>query len=108
MKKWIFILMMLIIPSLAHAHVTETGKITQIITEGSNNVSVWLDGTDDTSLCSGGSRWTVDDTDPLFKEKYSLLLVAVATGRTIKLEHLDTMACGNWSSNKIYFVAYYR
>lgn len=108
MKKIILVALLYFLPELVYAHVTERGKITQVITEGSHVVSVILDGVDDTSLCAGGYRWTLTDADPRFKDKYALLLVALSTGKEIMLEHLDTSACGPWNSNTIYFVSYYR
>ena len=52
---------------------TETGKIKNIIVEGSNIISIWLKGGDDfTADCIGGGRWTIAASDGLFKEKYKL------------------------------------
>ena len=82
-----------------------TGKISRIVTSGSNYISVWLDGAGDTSVCEGGARWTINvPADELHDEKYSTLLAAATTGRTVKLMHLFTQGCGNWNSHKIYYV----
>ena len=81
------------------------GKIARIVTSGSNYISVWLDQAGDTSVCEGGARWTIQvAADELHEEKYSLLLAAATTGRTVKLMHLFSQGCGNWNSHKIYYV----
>ena len=82
-----------------------TGKIARIVTEGTNFISVWLDGDGDNSVCAGGARWTIQVAgDELHEEKYSLLLAAATTGRTVKLMHLFNQGCGNWNTHRIYYV----
>jgi len=103
-KRIIFIILPLIISSIANADVTVVGKIKNIEIDGQSIVSVWLDTTANTTECSGGWRWTVANTDALFKEKLSTLLAAAAAGRTVTLFHLSGWGCGNWNSNKIYYV----
>ena len=83
---------------------TETGKVTNIIVEGTNIISITLDGTDHTTDCAGGGRWTISSSDALFKEKYSAILAAASSGKTITLFHLGGWGCGNWDSNKVYYV----
>ena len=82
-----------------------TGKISRIVTSGATYISVWLDGAGDSSVCEGGARWTINvPADELHDEKYSTLLAAATTGRTVKLMHLFSQGCGNWKSHKIYYV----
>lgn len=88
----------------AHADATETGRVTTIIVEGSDLISINLSGADVTTECSGGARWTINRSDDLFKEKYAAILSAAATGQEITLVHLSGSGCGDFSSNKIYYV----
>ena len=89
----------------AQADSSEQGRITSIIVEGASLISVWLDGTDHTAECTGGSRWTLVNTDPLFKEKYAALLAAAAAGQSVSLLHLSTSGCGPFNGNTIHYVA---
>jgi len=91
-------------PMPSFGDVSEAGNITGIIVEGSSFVSVFLDGVDVNTECSGGGRWTLDTSDPLFKEKYAALLAAAASGKKVNLYHLSGLGCGNWISNRIYYV----
>jgi len=104
LKKLLQIVVVVLLTSNSYADVDETGTITRIIVEGSSIVSVWLSGIDITSECSGGTRWTIQNSDPMFKEKVSALLSAAAAGNTVHLFHLTSFGCGNWDSNKIYYV----
>jgi len=88
----------------AYSAVNETGTITRIIVEGNTMVSVWLSGVDDSTECASGSRWTIASSDLLFKEKVSTLLAAASSGKQVHLHHLTAWGCGNWDSNKIYYV----
>ena len=87
--------------TVAFASVDQTGTISQIIVEGSNIVSVWLNGTYPASECSGG-RWTIQNNDPLFNQKVATLLAAASAGKTVLLRSTGT--CGQWNSNMIYLV----
>ena len=83
----------------------EVGKVVRIIPGGDHFVSVWLDGPDDTTFCSGGSRWTINKpNDEQSEEKYSLILAAATTGQTVRFMHLESQGCSNWDSNRIYHV----
>lgn len=94
-----------LIAGLAQANSSETGRVTTIIVEGTDLISINLSGMDATSECSGGGRWTINrTTDPLFKEKYAAILAAAASGQEITLVHLSSSGCGDWTSNKIYYV----
>jgi hypothetical protein len=87
------------------ADTNETGYISRIIVEGDSTVSVWLDGVDDLSECNGGSRWTVTIIgDQLFKEKVSILLTTATSRQKVHLHGLTGYGCGNWESNKIYYI----
>ena len=85
------------------ADATETGKVTQLRVNsnaGKHFVSIWLDGLNDNTDCSGGKRWTINQaTDPLFKEKYSLILAAASAGKPITL--FQNTGCATWYSNKV-------
>lgn len=96
---------LILVSTNAFANVYETGKITRMVAEGESFVSVWLDGSDDISECTGGERWTLETSDPLHKEKYAALLSAAAAGKVIKLIHLSGSDCGQWASNKIYLIS---
>ena len=98
------VILSIIFPSYAFAHATESGKIERIIPEGGYVISIFLDGSDNASLCSGGSRWTLELTDKLYKEKYSLLLTAMAQGKSVTLLHHKDLGCGPFNSNKIYYI----
>jgi len=105
LKKLVIGFLFLGISKVALADADETGKITNIIVEGNSIVSVWLDGADVSTECTGGGRWTISNTnDSLFKEKVSTLLAAASTGKTVHLHHLAGWGCGAWESNKIYYV----
>jgi hypothetical protein len=68
-------------------------------------VSVWLDGTDNNSECAGSGRWTINKTEEqMFQEKLLKLLTAAKPKQTIRLFHLTAHGCGNWNSNKIYYI----
>src|SRR5712691_198800 len=85
------------------ASVDQTGTITTIVPEGSNVVSVWLNGTPQTGECpSAGGRWTMQQDDPLFKTKMAVLLTAASMGKTVTLRSTGT--CGLWNSFVIYLV----
>lgn len=104
-KHFIVICFLICLSSPAIADVNETGKITRIITEGDQWVSVWLDGQDDTTECSGGSKWTISKkNDPMFKEKMSVLLTAALTKKVVRLRHISAWGCGGWDSNRIYYI----
>jgi len=88
--------------TVSASSVTEVGKIRRIVPAGSHFISIWLDGPKDTSLCSGGSRWTINvSSDPQHEEKYSLILAAAATGQTVMFTHLESEGCSNWNSNRV-------
>jgi len=90
---------------VAVADGTETGKVKNIIVEGANIISIWLEGEGDFTVdCTGGGRWTIAASDGLFKEKYAAILAAASAGKTITLFHLKAYGCGNWDSNKVYWV----
>lgn len=97
-------LLVFLFPSFCFAATDETGHITRLIVEGNHYVSVWLNGPDDLSECSGGSRWTVHDSDVLFKEKLSVLLTAASSNQSIHLHGITGWGCGGWESNKIYYI----
>jgi len=59
MKKIIMGITMLLFSSITMAQtngIFEIGKITRIVPAGENFISIWLDGANETSLCSGGAR----------------------------------------------------
>lgn len=87
---------------LASAAVDESGQVANIIVEA-NYASVFLNGTDANSECSGGSRWTINTADVTFKEKLAMLIAAATAGKTVYLH--STGVCGNWASNTIYYVS---
>ena len=93
-----------LVVGFAQADVSETGRVTTIIVEGSNLISINLSGVDATSECSGGSRWTISRTDDLFKEKYAAILSAAATGQEVTLVHVSGFGCGDFASNRVYYV----
>ena len=104
-KKTIQGLIFFMFSQYVFASVDETGKIIRLIVEGNAIVSVWLNGTDVNTECSGGSRWTLQNSnDGLFKEKLAMLLAAAASGEAVHLHHLTAWGCGNWNSNRIYYV----
>jgi len=108
MKKiMLTILMFTMLNSGLALAASETGKIIQIIYEGSSVVSIFLDGVDDKSQCSGGGRWTIYKSDGLFKEKVASLMAAATTGKKVNLYMLDSQTCGGWDSNTIYYVRTY-
>lgn len=83
----------------------ETGKIVRIVPGGDHFVSIWLDGPNETTFCSGGARWTINKpSDEQSEEKYSLILAAATTGQTVRFMHLESEGCSNWDSNRIYHV----
>jgi hypothetical protein len=89
--------------SVASADYTETGKITQIMVEGDNRVSIYLDGADNTSECSGGGRWTLElGADPLFESKYSAILAAASAGQTVTFKYVSSRGCGIFNGSRIY------
>lgn len=106
--KYIYRVLLLLILNLyslqVQAGVDETGTIDRIIVESNSLVSVWLSGPDVVTECVGGYRWTVSNTDGLFKEKLSLLLTAASQNKIIHLHHTTGWGCGNWDSNKIYYI----
>lgn len=102
--KIIVLLALLVISISAKAHVVEAGKVTRILPEGSSVISIWLDGTDNSTLCSGGSRWTLSTSDPLYKDKYSLILMAAAQGKAVRFLHVEGSACGPFIGNAIHYV----
>ncbi len=69
----------------------------------SETVSVWIDGTDQKTERSAGSRWTLSSSDSLFNVEYSVILAAASAGKSIRLRRLTSGGCGNWDSNMIYF-----
>jgi len=88
----------------AHADTSETGRVTTLIVEGNNVISINLSGTDSTGECSGGARWTITPNDPLYIEKYATILAAAQSGQEITLVHLSSNGCGFFASNKVYYV----
>lgn len=102
-KKILFIFLLLSLTNSVFADVDQTGKITRIIVETQNIVSVWLDGASNTTECTGGTRWTITSDDLLFKEKLSILIAAASSGKTVHLHHVTSYGCGNWNSNRIYY-----
>ena len=89
---------------MVSANVSENGNITRILPEGGYVISVWLSGANNTSLCSGGGRWTLLPSDPLFKEKYSLILAAASQNKKVTFLHVEGSACGPFNGNSIYYV----
>lgn len=103
-RRCYLVCLFILLSSPARADVDETGQITKIIVEGSNIVSVWLSGTDATTECASGGRWTVSSSDLLFREKVSALLAAASSGKNVHLHQTTSWGCGAWNSNKIYYV----
>lgn len=103
MKKIIVLLCFFLMSYTAQASVQETGKVTRVIVESGDILSVWLSGPDQASECSGGGRWTILGSDSLFKEKLSLILTAASQGKDVKLYRVDG-PCGPWDSNSAYYV----
>ena len=109
MKKIVLVIMLSLLSLTATAQevdrIFETGKIVRIVPAGEQFISIWLDGTDETSFCSGGARWTINkQNDELSEEKYSLILAAATTGQTVTFMHLVSRGCSNWDSNRLYYV----
>ena len=105
MNKYFMGCLVAVMTSTVSADVDESGKITRIIVEGNNHISVWLDGVDVTTECVGGGRWTLNSSkDSLFKEKASTLLAAASAGKTVLLRHISSWGCGTWNSNTIYLI----
>ena len=89
-----------------YANGSETGTITGIIVEGKTKISVWLDGIDYTDECAGGARWVIDTTDPLYKEKYSVVLSAAFTNKKVRFQYITSWGCdSSWNGNRVYYVA---
>ena len=84
---------------VAWANSEETGHITRLLVEGSSTiyVSVWIDGTDNTSECSGGARWTIQDDQNGFREKLSMLMLAYAKNEQVRLYYASSSGCGSWT-----------
>ncbi|WNO07977.1 hypothetical protein [Teredinibacter sp. KSP-S5-2] len=101
MRILILFFVLIVISFSSSASVQESGKVSRIILEG-NVVSVWVDGVDNTSECSGGDRWVLLESDTLFKEKYSALLMAFASGKDVVL--LSTGSCPVMNANGIYYI----
>ncbi len=107
-NRMLILATLLLSSNTAWAISSETGKITTLhIGEGGVYVSVYLDGTDDNSQCSGGARWTIHISDPMFEGKYSTLLAAHISGKTIGLRHLSS-TCGLYSGNIIELISFPR
>ena len=109
MKNIIIVISLLLFASTATSNevdrVFETGKIVRIVPGGDHFVSIWLDGTDETTFCSGGARWTINKSnDAQSEEKFSLILAAATTGQTVTFMHLVSAGCSNWDSNRLYYV----
>jgi len=102
----LLISILLLSSSFAYANVSETGKVTRVLFEGTAFASVWLDGTDATTDCPGGARWSVPSSDALFDAKVSLLMTAIAQGRTIRLLHATSWGCSGplGDANRIYSI----
>ncbi len=102
----LFSSLLIFIASQANSTAQETGKITSLIVESDHVISVLLDGTNDTTDCTGGGRWTVSTSDALYKEKYAALLSAATTYKTITLfkNGGGGEGCSHWDSNKIYYI----
>ena len=98
------IYMCTLLPSQVLAGPLETGKITRIYFYVNNTVLVYLDGTNDTSVCSGDA-WALSATDDYFNQKLSLLFLAETTGVTLNLINV-TSECGAWNHNKITAIDY--
>jgi len=101
---YVSLIFSIVLSNIALADGSEKGKVKNIIVESDNIISVVLDGPDYTTECSGGGRWTISTSDKLYKEKYSAILAAASSGKTITLFHLGGLGCGNWDSNKVYYV----
>jgi len=109
MKNIIIAVTLLLFTSTAMSNevdrIYETGKIVRIIPGGDHFVSIWLDGADNTTFCSGGARWTINKpSDAQSEEKFSLILAAATTGQTVTFMHLESAGCSNWNSNRLYNV----
>lgn len=107
--RFLFLVIIILTASLsfsqpAFAGGSETGKVVNIIVESNNIISVWLDGEDYMTDCTGGARWTIPVTDPLFKEKYTAVLSAAQTGKRVILYHVTERGCGQWDSNQVFHV----
>ena len=101
------VFLLLLIPAFSFANSSETGKITKLITQGgtigATVISVWLNGTDDTTDCSGGDRWVIQNNKTTgFKEKFTTLLLAYEQNKTITLSHDSNLGCGHQNSRLIY------
>ena len=101
------VLLLLLIPPFSYANSTETGKITKLITQagtiGATVISVWLNGTDDTTECSGGDRWVIQHNKTRgFNEKFTTLLLAYEQNKTITLSYDSNLGCGHGNSRLIY------
>jgi len=90
------------LPLVALADATETGKVNKVKVNSNNIISIWLDGPNDETDCSGGKQWTINpDTDQRYKEKYASILAAANTKTTITLTYISSAGCGTWFSNQI-------
>lgn len=103
--KFIVALALIVLSFNSYADASETGKVARILPEGNSIISIWLDGTDDNSACQGNGRWIINTTDPLYKEKYSLVLAAAAQGKSITLRHVSSSACSAMNANTVYYVS---
>ena len=104
LNRMLILATLLLSSNMAWAISAETGKITSLSIGEGGYVSVYLDGTDDNSQCSGGARWTLYKNDPMFEGKYSTLLAAYISGKTIGLRHLSS-TCGMYSGNIIEMIS---
>ena len=105
MKAWTILTLCVVLghstSSLADA--TETGKVNKIKINSNQTISIYLDGPNDTTDCSGGKQWIINTaTDQLANEKYSAVLSAANARSTITLVHSSSAGCGAWSSNQVY------
>ena len=101
MNKLICISFLFLTSSFVNAAVTESGAVNNIILEA-NIVSFWLSGPNATNGCAGGARWTLEENDSLFREKYSAILASVVSGKTVHAK--STGACREWDSNRVYYI----
>lgn len=99
--KYFCVLLLVVMPLSVMASVVEEGKIDDFIIEG-DIISIWLSGENDLSECAGGARWTMQESDANYEAKISAILMVAASNKEIKFK--STGSCGNWASNKIYYI----
>ena len=106
MKKIIAISILSFFSScLALADTHQTGKITRIVVEGNQFVSIWLENQPTNSECPSDGRWVIDlanDTVP--NQKYSAILAAASSRQTVGLHFLSSQGCGGFGAKKVYYI----